>query len=442
MYRRARPLLLATFLGAVLATSATEAEAQATIRGILHDSLLTGKPVAAAEVVVLGANRKVITDERGRFEIADLPAGKHTLAFWAPWLDSLALPPLQRDVELGADGSAALVTLSTPSIASYQLAACGTVLEEGQGVLVGEIRGPDGVPLPDIGVATRWSETLIGAGQFERHLYAAVDTSNAAGFFTVCGVPVGYEIAVRAIGRGGVGSNEIVLAIKTVVQRRDLGVGPRNMVSRVIGRVAGAQGEGLAGATVAVIGDTSLVTKADDEGRFVLDGVPRRSTQLVARALGHVPALTAIELFDEVVDVDDLLLARIPQELATVTVTGEAMTASRLQFDVRKARGLGSFVGDAELARMPRPNSSLVSAMIPRTTVQQTRLGPMILLRRGSEWCRPRFFIDGYDNGDISAEEEGSVMSRAKRIEVYTANMSPPQFNDFDGCGAVVIWTR
>ena len=66
----------------------------------------------------------------------------------------------------------------------------------------------------------------------------------------------------------------------------------------------------------------------------------------------------------------------------------------------------------------------------------------MLQLRRGSGFCRPRFFIDGYDNGNISAEEEGSLMARAKRVEVYTASNAPPQFNDFDGCGVVVVWTR
>lgn len=436
------PMILRASIGLVLAAllSAPMA-AQGTIKGTVHDSLRTKAPIKDAEVVLLGANRKVRTDDRGRFEFTDLPAGKHTVAFWAPWLDSLALPPMQREVELGRRDLT--VNLATPSAASYQRAACGTTLEPEQGVLVGEIRGPDGSPMADVGVATRWTETRIGVGQFERLLVAAVDTSNAAGLYAICGVPVGSEIALRAIGQDGVGSNEIIQMIDALVQRRDLGVGPREVVSRLTGRVLRPDGSPLAGATVAIAGDTSLFSTASDDGRFVLENVPRRSSQLIARALGHVPTTTTVELFASDVEIDDVKLERIPQELEAVTVTGSGpMTAGRLQFENRKSKGIGSFLSDADLERIPNISSSIVASMVPRTAAQAGSRGAQLMIRRGAGFCRPRFYVDGYDNGNLSPEEEGTLMQRAKRIEVYTANDTPPQFNDFDGCGAVVIWTR
>lgn len=445
MSRRTRPLRNSVMRLPLLIVSGLLAPAlagaQGTIRGTLFDSLRANGPVVDVEVVILGAGMKARTDSDGRFDLVNVPAGTHTVAFWAPWLDSLALPPMQVQVEVPASGSV-IARLATPSLATYQLAACGTVLAEDQGVLVGEIRGPAGSPLAGIGVSTRWSETVIGVGRFERRLVAAVDTSNAAGLYSICGVPVGDEVALRAIGDAGVGSNEIVLRIMADVQRRDLAVGPADLRARVVGRVVRPDGTALPAATVAVTGDSALVAHADDEGRFVLEGVPRRSTQLVARALGHMPAFATVELVDPDVDVADIRLDRLPQELSTVTVSGEVVTAGRAQFEARKARGLGTFVGDADLARFPSRTSNVLAALVPRAYIQQSRRGPMLLLRRGSEMCRPRFFVDGYDNGDLSAEEEGSLMSRAKRIEVYTANDTPPQFNDFDGCGAVVVWTR
>ena len=429
-------------LAVLVSLVGSEATAQGTIRGVLYDSLLTSKPVADAEVVLLGANRSVKTDSRGRFDIPDVPAGKHAVAFWAPWLDSVALPAIQQEIEVAASGSSAIAMLATPSLAAYQLAACGTELAPEMGILIGEVRGPDGAPMPGIGVSTRWSETRIGVGQFERILFAAVDTSNAAGLYVICGVPVGNEVALRAIGSGGVGSNEIVIPIPAVVQRRDLAVAPRDLLTRIVGRVLSHSGTPIAAAAVALVGDSARVARTDDEGKFVLDSVPRRSSQIVARALGHIPRMATVELSDAVSDVDDIQLERIPQELSAVMVDGEPLTAGRLAFMTRRERGLGSFIDDETMSRMANKNSTLVAALVPRTTIRQTRQGPMILLRRGSDFCRPRFFIDGYDNGDITADEEGSVMNRAKRIEIYTANAAPPQFNDFDGCGAVVIWTR
>lgn len=67
------------------------------------------------------------------------------------------------------------------------------------------------------------------------------------------------------------------------------------------------------------------------------------------------------------------------------------------------------------------------------------------MLRRGSAFCNPRFINNGIDEGVLVHERAGEqwfLLERAKRIEVYTANQAPARYNDFDGCGVVVAWTR
>jgi len=431
----------AAFALACLALAALPAGAQGTIRGVVHDSLRTARPVTGAEVVLLGANRRATTDQRGRFEFTDVPAGTATVAYWAPWLDSLALPALQVATSVRA-GAVADVRLATPSREAYQRAVCGATFGPTDGILICELRGVDGGALGDVAVGARWHETLIGIGQVERRQRAALDTANASGFYALCGVPTDAEFALVA-GNDSVASGEIVMTLDGApVMRRDLIVGPATDVGRVRGRLVAPDSTPLAGATVAIAGDTSRLARTDAEGRFVLTGVPRRSTQFIARAIGFQPVLSQRDLLESDIELDDLMLAKVPQELATVTVTGEPLTGARLQFEARAAKGLGYYVNDSTLARIPFVNSTAVAALMPRTIAQQTRQGPMLMIRRGAGFCRPRFFVDGYDNGNISAEEEGSLMSRAKRIEVYTANSAPPQFNDFDGCGAAVIWTK
>lgn len=435
-----RLLLAALVLGLLLAPAAP-LRAQGIIRGVVHDSLRTQRPVPGAEVVLLGANRRTTADDRGRFEFLDVPPGSATLAFWAPWLDTLALPPIQVALQVSGE-VVSEVRIATPSLPNYQRAVCGTTLEATDGILIGEVRGPDGAGLADVAVGARWHETLIGTGQLDRRQRAALDTTNASGFYALCGVPRDAEYALVA-GSESVASGEVVIGLSDApIRRRDLVAGPWDVVARVRGRIVGPDDRPIAGVTVAVSGDTARRARTDEQGRFVLDGVPRRTTQFVARAIGFVPSLTELDLMDTELELDDVKLVKVPQELSTVTVTGEPMTASALQFEYRRERGLGSFVSDSALAKLPFINSTNVSAMVPRTAVQQTRQGPMMMIRRGAGFCRPRFFVDGYDNRDISPEEEGSIMARAKRIEVYTANAAPPQFNDFDGCGAVVIWTR
>jgi hypothetical protein len=56
--------------------------------------------------------------------------------------------------------------------------------------------------------------------------------------------------------------------------------------------------------------------------------------------------------------------------------------------------------------------------------------------------CSPRWFVDGVDFGKLPGDEQRSLLIRAVRIEIYRASLAPPQFNDFDGCGVVVVWTR
>ena len=434
-------LVLAIGAAATAGLSTGALGAQGTIRGTLFDSLRTSRPVPGAVVVLLGVNRRATTDQRGRFEFTDVPEGAIKVAFWAPWLDSLALPALEVATTARA-GTSTDVRLGSPSRASYQRAVCGATFGATDGILLGEVRGVDGRALPGVAVGARWHETLIGLGQVERRQRASLDTTNASGFYALCGVPTDADFALVA-GSDSVATGEIVLGLDgTPAMRRDLIAGPWSDVGRVSGRLIGADSTPLVGATVTIAGDTARLARTDSLGRFVLPNVPRRSMQFVARAIGYQPVLRARDLLETESDLDDLILEKVPQELSTVTVTGEPLTAGRLQFAARAAKGLGSFISDSMLARMPVVNSTLVATLAPRTIAQQTRAGPMLMVRRGAGYCRPRFFIDGYDNGNISAEEEGSLMARAKRVEIYAANFAPPQFNDFDGCGAVVVWTK
>lgn len=431
--RRVAPVVLALLAAAPL-------RAQGTIRGVLFDSLRTRAGIPGVEVVLLGAGRRATTDGRGRFEFLDVPAGAAEVAWGSPSLDSLGLPPLRARVNV-ANAAVVDVRLATPSIASFQRRACGTALGENEGILVGEVRGPDGAPQAGVAVGARWHETLIARGVLEGRQRAALDTVDATGLYVLCGIPTDAEVALVA-GSETVASGQVVLGLHGApVLRRDLVAGPWEVTARVTGRLVGADGAPVAGATVGIAGDTGRTARTAADGRFVLEGVPRRTTQFIARAIGLVPRFVERDLLEPEVDLDTLHLERV-QELAAVTVTGEPMTAGQLQFEHRKSLGRGWFVSDTALARLPVITSSAVASFVPRAAVQQTRQGPMLMLRRGSAFCRPRWFIDGYDNRDIDVIEEQGLMQRAKRIEVYDANMAPPPFNDFDGCGVVVVWTR
>ena len=425
---------------AVLAFVSSSAAAQGSIRGTLIDSLRAGGPVAGAEVVLIGASRKDMTRRGGVFEFSDVPEGDYTLAYWAPWLDSLGLPAIQRQVSVRGR-RAQSVALATPSNATIQRAVCGDVLGDEQGLLIGEIRDSDGGPAEGTGIFARWTETVIQGTEVARGTMAASDTASAAGSYLLCGVPIESEFTLRALRPDGAASGELLVRTTSAIERRDVIVAPRDVTSRVVGRVVNAAGAPMGGAVVLIIGDSTQSVRSDSSGRFVMTAMPRRSSQLVVRALGYTPLLRPLDPIDTQVDLEDVLLVDAPREMATVTITGEPMTAAQAQFETRRERGLGVFVDEEELKRIGVVSAQSIATTNPRVTVQQTPRGPTLRMRRGSEFCRPQFFIDGSNFRDIEVDEENSFLRMAKRVEMYTANNAPPEFNDFAGCGSIVIWT-
>ncbi|MBX3133753.1 MAG: carboxypeptidase regulatory-like domain-containing protein [Gemmatimonadaceae bacterium] len=424
---------------AALLVSTAPLVAQGSIRGTLVDSLRTGGPVVGADVVLMGASKKAVTARGGAFEFTDVPAGDYVVAYWAPWLDSLGLPAIQRQVTVRGRRTETVV-LATPSNATIQRAVCGDVLGAEQGILIGEIRDPDGMPAVGTGVFARWVETIVQGREVAQGTMAAADSASASGSYALCGVPVGSEFTLRAIGAGG-SSGELLVEAESPLHRRDIVVAPAGITASVTGRVLNAAGAPISGAAVLIIGDTAQSVRSDESGRFVLPALPRRSSQLMVRALGYTPMLRAVDPLETQLDLDVVTLQDAPRELATVTVTGQAMTASQLQFEARKERGLGVFVDDEQLRRLGLVSAQTIATYNPRVAVQQTRQGPTLLMRRGSEFCRPQFFIDGANFRDIAVDEENNFLRVAKRVEFYTANNAPPEFNDFAGCGSVVIWT-
>lgn len=116
-----------------------------------------------------------------------------------------------------------------------------------------------------------------------------------------------------------------------------------------------------------------------------------------------------------------------------------------MEFERRRRGPIGFFVTEDQLKRFPDVSANIVAMLVPRLRAVGGRGKPILMLRRGSGFCNPRFYSDGVDEGVLINErsgEQAALLQRAKRIEVYSANQTPPRYNDNSGCGAVVVWTR
>lgn len=428
-----RCALLGNALLAVLVGPLT---AQSSQEGSVFDSLRTSAPVPGAEVVLLPGGTRLRADAGGRFALPVDLAGATRLVFWAPWLDSLGLRPLE--VSIGAGGRPPFV-LATPSPASYARARCGTVLGTEDGILVGEVRDLPGAPQAGVVVAARWRETHLGRGTIQEHHIATTDTTTESGAFSLCGVPRDAVVTVQALGAGrrsGARSARLV----AFVERLDLVVGRERELATIAGRVMGTDRGAIANARLTLRADSAIATQTDSLGEYRLT-VPLRSGELDVRAVGFAPLTVPVDPADLRGERRELRLEPIPPELERVVVTADPYAHERRGFEERRRGANGFFLTDADLVGIPDVSANVIANKIPRLRA----LDRVLRLRRGSEFCAPRFFRDGIDEGileGIRGLEQVDLLRRAKRIEVYTANQAPPRYNDNAGCGAIVVWTR
>lgn len=161
-----RATLPASVLILFIGATATRAQdvGHATVTGVVHDSLVSGRPLARAEVVIEGTGLTAITDERGRFRIDHATPGHHRITFFHAMLDSLAVGAGVMPIDVPDSGSVD-VRLATPSAPRLRARSCGA--QRGAlatGVIVGHVRSAeDESPLVGALVAASWSVWSIGA---------------------------------------------------------------------------------------------------------------------------------------------------------------------------------------------------------------------------------------------------------------------------------------
>jgi hypothetical protein len=435
-------LVSLVWLGAVPAT----AHAQTLLRGRLIDSLRTGRPIAGGEVVHLGTGERVTTDRRGRFEFNGLPAGQHRLAYWAPWLDSVALPAVEKMVEIAAGSRTVEVALAIPSAARVGQGFCGTAYDAAFGILVGEVRTPGGEPLAGVPVEARWTETILAPGTHEKREVSARDLTSESGLFTLCGVPATVDFNLRGSTERGATGDLLVNLRNQPIIRRDLIVTDDSAQATVRGRVIGPDGRPLVNAQVVLVGDGAAATAGAD-GRFTLRRTPQRSSQLLVRSIGFDPRTVDVDPRGDLVDLGDVPLVKSVYSLPQVDINGRLMSREQLGFEHRKKMGLGRFLDEAELNTVPLPSrAALLHMVTPRSRyVCRDARGCAFVMIGPFGHCIPDLFVDGMRASLIGSavEDQQAWLLRAVRVEIYRATTVPPEFATADGsCGALVIWTR
>lgn len=466
------------------------AQAQGTpppaVRGVVFDSTamrpLSGARVQLVALPVRAGPLLAGTDAGGAFRFDSLPFGSYLLGFTHPRLDSLGVEPSMVRVELRTDGTI-VAALSVPSGPTLIRATCNSDLRaDSTGVLRGYARSArDGFPVPGARLRLEWPEFVLAGGGMQRTMHGIDAQANDLGAFVICGVPVGTTVLAHAFS--GTDSSGVVevLVPEGGLLRRDLllGVSPSAAIAdravpsdssaltpgaipsapRVRGTVRTADGAGIGGAHIRLL-DGDAETTAADDGGFVLAGVAPGSRMLDVRALGYQPHKVAIDVMEYGDVTVDLVLTtavapagRGIATLDTLRVQGEDRLTStaiavRKGFRQRMQSGVGIFLTDSLIHARARHLPSELFRGIPGITVTSGSGGQGVYMRASATFnatkglCLPTVFVDGA-RAPRAPVDQMAVVADMRAVEIYARGESaPPQYQNSDGCGAIVIWTR
>jgi hypothetical protein len=452
-----------------LALVAQRAVAQqpARIDGVVIDSV-HNKPLSDATIAVTRVDpvqpefvRTLISDKDGRYHLDSLVAGRYSVWFSHPALDSLDLPIVQREFVL-TTGERARIDLAIPSGATLRRAACpGLQLPAGTGAVIGTAMDADtDTPLVGASVVVTWNEISLDKNTLQTATVARSGSVrvDSTGIYRLCGVATDSYLLIQVQSGGRVGSTvQTDVSDSVGFKRLDLSfsaAGARALVgsatpadtveaepltgtATLSGTVRTATGLPLADVAIRV-NDAAGSTRTDSLGHFKLGGLPAGSQLVEARRVGYFIGRGPVELRSgRTVDVQ-LTLGRIVS-LDSIRVV--AQRTKYRDFERNRRSPSGRFFNEQQIADRHAFETSDLIRMIPGFRVVTSGFDTKIVSTRGitlgSRTCAPNVIIDNFQYQDINLIRPDDIGA----MEVYNDAMGgPPGANR--GCGVIVIWTK
>jgi len=419
----------------------------------------------------------VPSDSLGEFTFPDVPAGRYTVGFYHPVLDSLGIEAPLRAVRV-VNTTLVRADLGVPGPARIRTAVCGAPASATTGALVmgvvRDARSRDA--LAGVTVSGQWTEISIGKNGMAQRMPRRVATTLANGWYAICDAPSPGTLALSA-SRGADSTDVVDVEVPSSgFLRRDLYLGAAQTVSRVVSRtiapldsavpvdtaVASMRihvGDGrLSGRVVSAAGARPLAgvqvgitrgpqTRTNARGEWNLLDAPRGTRMLELRALGHYPMRQVVDVVDSA-PVLRTAMVTLKAVLDTVKVLANYQRYSDLaMFRERSRSGLGRFLTAEDIMRRQPIATSEIFRNVPGVYLEPLMGVEETIQMRGTfdARCTPTVYINGgIMEGLAVADLDAFVKPREiAGIEVYRASQAPAQFlPPLSGCGSIVIWTK
>jgi hypothetical protein len=308
-------------------------------------------------------------------------------------------------------------------------------------------------PAPRVRVTLVYTELAVGTDiGLRRMARVRSATSDARGYYRICGLPARLEDATLQAEQGRVKTAEVPVVMGPGIGLRSLLIRPAadslmtTGFSVVSGQVLDTIAMPVANAQVSVEG-AAPVTTTNARGEFVLDSLPGGTQALIVRRVGFAPARTIVDINASAPARVALRLERAVPRLGPVIVTAQAEALSKVGFEERQKRGMGHFLGPEDIQRLqPQlvtsalrtlPGLRVVPAGNGRYTVESSR---------GVGTGCVTFWVDGAPFREMTPGDVDNAFpaSQIAAIESYQSGTVPPQFTSpgMSSCAAVVIWTQ
>jgi hypothetical protein len=348
------------------------------------------------------------------------------------------------------------VLMALPSLATLIGGQCPPATQLlGPSVFAGRVLDAETMqPAPRVRVTLVYTELAVGTDiGLRRMARVRAATSDARGYYRICGLPSKLEDATLQAEHGRVKTAEVPVTMGESIGLRSLLIRPvadsllTTGFAVVTGQVLDTIAMPVANAQVSVEG-AAPVTTTNARGEFVLDSLPGGTQALVVRRVGFAPGRAIVDIAPGAPARVALRLERAVPRLTPVVVTAQAEALSKVGFEERQKRGMGHFLDPEDIQRMQPQLVTSALRMLPGLRVVPTGTGGYTVqsARGGGAGGCVTYWVDGAPFRELTPGDVDNAFpaSQIAAIESYQPGNAPPQFTTpgMSGCAAVVIWTQ
>lgn len=458
----------------------TFAVREGRIQGIVYDSTRS-RPLAGAEVALMGTAAVTATRDDGAFELAGVPEGEYTLTFFHPRLDTLGLILPGTDVSVRAD-EVTRTLAAVPSLGTLVSVLCPGAQSRGTGAVTGTVRDDRGYPVAGAAISATWTGGWTGDARtvLQTTMREGSTLSEPDGRYRLCGIPLDEIVELTAAAPDGPTGRLRIPARSDAVFVSDVRIRgatarsvtpipalpdaratttPESVSLRVEsgtgivrGSVLDESQNPIEAAQLRLVG-SGIAVRTMSTGTFSF-ALPPGSHVIDVRRLGYVPARFVADVRNDRDVIASIRLEPAVQQLESIVIAEERGTSAVAApgFGERKRRLNAVFVDRQRIDReRPMQLTDLLRGA-PGIRLQPMRsltgVNYVPQMRRAaslSGHCPMSYYVDGMEfepseqgiNADIRPAE-------IEALEVYQPSQVPAQFSSGRSarCGVLVIWTR